>query len=122
MAKRLGGGLLGFGVKSAGEFCMSYECAVRRGARERDLLTLTIVPGPSTASTFRCVRPAAKTANCFQNFARSSPHRPQTVKTCLHVEAHFVFYVLADLMNTGRTRKKERYKLGFCLPSKLIDV
>jgi hypothetical protein len=35
MAKRLGGGLLGFGVKSAGEFCMSYECAVRRGARER---------------------------------------------------------------------------------------
>jgi hypothetical protein len=27
--------LLGFGVKSAGEFCMSYECAARRGARER---------------------------------------------------------------------------------------
>jgi hypothetical protein len=35
MVKRLGGGLLGFGVKSAGEFCMSYECAVGRGARER---------------------------------------------------------------------------------------
>jgi hypothetical protein len=35
MAKRLGGSLLGFGVKSAGEFCMSYECAARRGARER---------------------------------------------------------------------------------------
>jgi hypothetical protein len=35
MAKRLGGSLLGFGVKSTGEFCMSYECAARRGARER---------------------------------------------------------------------------------------
>jgi hypothetical protein len=35
--------LLGFGVKSAGEFCMSYECAARRGARARDLLTLTLV-------------------------------------------------------------------------------
>jgi hypothetical protein len=35
MAKRLGGGLLGFGVNPAGEFCMSYECADGRGARER---------------------------------------------------------------------------------------
>jgi hypothetical protein len=35
MTKRLGGSLLGFGVKSACEFCMSYECAARRGARER---------------------------------------------------------------------------------------
>jgi hypothetical protein len=41
MSKRLGGSLLGFGVKSEGEFCMSYECAARRGARVRDLLTLT---------------------------------------------------------------------------------
>jgi hypothetical protein len=34
MAKRLGGVLLGFGVNPAGEFCMFYECADGRGARE----------------------------------------------------------------------------------------
>jgi hypothetical protein len=34
MAKRLGGSLLGFGVKSAGEFCMSYRLGeVRANAR-----------------------------------------------------------------------------------------
>jgi hypothetical protein len=34
MSKWLGGGLLGFGVNPAGEFCMYSDCAARRGARE----------------------------------------------------------------------------------------